>query len=354
MRGPATSTSSAAPTRRARPRCSSPGTRGRSRCWCAGESLRVVDVALPDPAARGDRQRPRPHRHRGRRGAAATSTWSGCVLATTTTATTETVDTEPPVRLHRRRSRAPTGSTAWSCATSAGSCAPGRTCSSTASRPPGWPLDRDPYYLESSVPGVFVAGDVRAAVGEAGRLGRRRGRHGRDARAPVPGGAVSTTRRLSTDGAARAVPVRRPDDEQLELGRRATATSSTYRAGEDGRRPRASRRECFYVLLSGHAQHGAAWSAATRSRPPAPTSAASYSGAIQFYLGDQIEQMYAATVRAVTDCRVPRAAGRGVRARSSAQWFPMAVHLLEGMFLGMPQQRRADRRSGSGCSRWAS
>ena len=29
-------------------------------------------------------------------------------------------------------------------------------------RPPGWPLDRDPLYLESSVPGVFVAGDVRA------------------------------------------------------------------------------------------------------------------------------------------------------------------------------------------------
>jgi len=29
-------------------------------------------------------------------------------------------------------------------------------------RPPGWLLDRDPFYLESSVPGVFVAGDVRA------------------------------------------------------------------------------------------------------------------------------------------------------------------------------------------------
>ena len=29
-------------------------------------------------------------------------------------------------------------------------------------RPPGWWLDRDPYHLESSVPGVFVAGDVRA------------------------------------------------------------------------------------------------------------------------------------------------------------------------------------------------
>jgi thioredoxin reductase (NADPH) len=29
-------------------------------------------------------------------------------------------------------------------------------------RPPGWSLDRDPHYLESSIPGVFVAGDVRA------------------------------------------------------------------------------------------------------------------------------------------------------------------------------------------------
>jgi thioredoxin reductase (NADPH) len=29
-------------------------------------------------------------------------------------------------------------------------------------RPSGWLLDRDPFYLESSVPGVFVAGDVRA------------------------------------------------------------------------------------------------------------------------------------------------------------------------------------------------
>jgi thioredoxin reductase (NADPH) len=40
--------------------------------------------------------------------------------------------------------------------------------------PEGWPLDRDPYYLETNVPGVFAAGDVRhgsvkrcaSAVGE--------------------------------------------------------------------------------------------------------------------------------------------------------------------------------------------
>jgi len=29
-------------------------------------------------------------------------------------------------------------------------------------RPDAWDLDRDPYLLESSIPGVFVAGDVRA------------------------------------------------------------------------------------------------------------------------------------------------------------------------------------------------
>jgi thioredoxin reductase (NADPH) len=29
-------------------------------------------------------------------------------------------------------------------------------------QPHGWPLKRDPYPLETSVPGIFVAGDVRA------------------------------------------------------------------------------------------------------------------------------------------------------------------------------------------------
>ncbi|HEY2671255.1 MAG TPA: FAD-dependent oxidoreductase [Rugosimonospora sp.] len=33
---------------------------------------------------------------------------------------------------------------------------------SDGQRPPGWALPRDPYHLESSLPGVFAAGDVRA------------------------------------------------------------------------------------------------------------------------------------------------------------------------------------------------
>ncbi|HYO79899.1 MAG TPA: fused response regulator/thioredoxin-disulfide reductase, partial [Bryobacteraceae bacterium] len=28
-------------------------------------------------------------------------------------------------------------------------------------RPQGWTLDRDPYLLEASVPGIFAVGDVR-------------------------------------------------------------------------------------------------------------------------------------------------------------------------------------------------
>jgi signal transduction histidine kinase len=58
-----------------------------------------------------------------------------------------------------------------------------------------------------------------------------------------------------------------------------------------------------------------------------------YSGAVQFYMGDRIAQTYPATVRAVTDCRflaLPAEPFAAVFRR----WYPMAVHLLEGMFVG--------------------
>jgi thioredoxin reductase (NADPH) len=38
----------------------------------------------------------------------------------------------------------------------------GPDLSADGARPRGWPLDRPPYHLETSVPGVFVAGDARA------------------------------------------------------------------------------------------------------------------------------------------------------------------------------------------------
>src|SRR6185312_903966 len=58
-----------------------------------------------------------------------------------------------------------------------------------------------------------------------------------------------------------------------------------------------------------------------------------YSGAVQFYFGDQISQNYPGTVRAITDCRFLQLPAEefGVVFR---RWFPMATHLLQGLFLG--------------------
>lgn len=33
-------------------------------------------------------------------------------------------------------------------------------------RPRGWPLERDPFLYETSVPGIFAVGDVRAGSGK--------------------------------------------------------------------------------------------------------------------------------------------------------------------------------------------
>ena len=80
---------------------------------------------------------------------------------------------ELAVRLHRRAPRAPTGSATPSRATTRASSSPGPSCY-LGRRPGRWPLARPPFALETSVPGVFAAGDVRldsmkrvaSAVGE--------------------------------------------------------------------------------------------------------------------------------------------------------------------------------------------
>src|SRR3712207_6744224 len=50
-------------------------------------------------------------------------------------------------------------------------------------------------------------------------------------------------------------------------------------------------------------------------------------------MGDRIAQTYPATVRAVTDCRF-LALPADEFATVFRRWYPMAVHLLEGMFVG--------------------
>ncbi len=59
-----------------------------------------------------------------------------------------------------------------------------------------------------------------------------------------------------------------------------------------------------------------------------------YFGAVQFYLDDESARDYSASVRAITDVAALALPARPFAERFSA-WFPMAVHLLEGMLMGM-------------------
>ncbi len=90
---------------------------------------------------------------------------------------------------------------------------------------------------------------------------------------------------------------------------------------------------CFYVLLSGTISMSK-----LVSGDPVETTRTEqrgvYFGATQFYLDDVMEQTYAASVRAITDCTL-LALPAADFARAFARWFPMAVHLLEGMLMGM-------------------
>jgi len=65
-----------------------------------------------------------------------------------------------------------------------------------------------------------------------------------------------------------------------------------------------------------------------------------YGGATQAYLGEQIQQIYNNTMHALTDVEVYElpAAELGTAMR---QWFPMAMHLLEGLFIGMRNSQNA-------------
>jgi signal transduction histidine kinase len=89
---------------------------------------------------------------------------------------------------------------------------------------------------------------------------------------------------------------------------------------------------CFYVLLSG--EHTLSRLVGGSEIETVRTSyRGSYSGAVQFYFGDRLEQRYPTTVRAVTDCRF-LALPADAFAEVFRRWYPMAVHLLEGLFLG--------------------
>jgi signal transduction histidine kinase len=96
---------------------------------------------------------------------------------------------------------------------------------------------------------------------------------------------------------------------------------------------------CFYVLLAGSVvlsrRVGAAEVEMGRSSSPG-----AHAGALVAYLGDRVAQVYIHSLRAVEPSRffVLDAARF---AQLMNEWFPMAVHLLEGMFFGMGSLQEA-------------
>ena len=90
---------------------------------------------------------------------------------------------------------------------------------------------------------------------------------------------------------------------------------------------------CFYVLLHGTITlsrriHGDDLET-TRTEQRGV-----YAGAMQAYLGEQVAQVYPNTMRAITDAQL-YALPADEFAKAMRKWFPMAMHLLEGLFFTM-------------------
>ena len=96
---------------------------------------------------------------------------------------------------------------------------------------------------------------------------------------------------------------------------------------------------CFYVLLSGTLAMsrlaGGDQVAINRS-----DHVGSYFGATQAYLNtERGRRTYSASVQAVTDLRLLQLPAEELGAALN-EWFPMAMHLLDGLFLGMQNSQR--------------
>ena len=91
--------------------------------------------------------------------------------------------------------------------------------------------------------------------------------------------------------------------------------------------------ESFYVLLEGEIQlvkrlDGTDVVISTANQPGA------YAGATRAFIPSSADQSYASSLRTVTRSRLFKLRGEDF-AQVLKTWFPMAVHLLDGLFLGM-------------------
>ncbi|HEY2206480.1 MAG TPA: ATP-binding protein [Pseudonocardia sp.] len=102
------------------------------------------------------------------------------------------------------------------------------------------------------------------------------------------------------------------------------ADSEVFGEGEPAR--------CFWVLLSGTIAINRAIGG-ERVEWARTDQVGVYLGAVNFYLDEALENGYSMTARAITDVRL-LALPAGKLAAAFRRWFPMAVHLLQGMLLG--------------------
>ncbi|GHJ49386.1 histidine kinase [Catellatospora sp. TT07R-123] len=107
------------------------------------------------------------------------------------------------------------------------------------------------------------------------------------------------------------------------------AAGPVYREGDPA--------TCFYVLLSGAVAmsrqvHG------EQLETNRTDQRGVYAGATQAYLGDRVNQVYPNSLRAVVDSDF-LVLPADTFASMMREWFPMAMHLLEGAFFGMRSQQ---------------
>ncbi|HCU95034.1 MAG TPA: histidine kinase, partial [Actinobacteria bacterium] len=95
---------------------------------------------------------------------------------------------------------------------------------------------------------------------------------------------------------------------------------------------------CFYVLLDGEVvlsrRAGADDVEINRT-----SERGVYAGATQVYLGDRVPQVYTASLRVTRPSRFYVLSSAAFN-QMMQDWFPMALHLLEGMFIGVQTSQR--------------
>jgi len=96
--------------------------------------------------------------------------------------------------------------------------------------------------------------------------------------------------------------------------------------------------ECFYVLLDGEVvlsrRVGADDIEINRT-----SERGVYAGSTQVYLGDRVPQVYTASLRVTRPSRFYVLSSTSFN-QMMQDWFPMALHLLEGMFIGVQTSQR--------------